>query len=398
MHQQLQQYNEEMQAELSQLLSYWQRYSVDEMYGGFVGKVDAQNNIQPFAHKGAVLNTRILWSFSASYRLTKNPAYLALANRALDYLLQHFMDDENGGLYWSLDYKGHPLDTKKQVYGLSFGIYALAEYYMANPFEPAKEKAIELFELIVQHAYDKENGGFIEALTADWQPIDDQRLSDKDDNMPKSMNTHLHVLEAFTNLYRIWPNEKLGWHIDQLLHHFEAHIINPHTNTMHLFFEKDWSVKGSTVSFGHDIEAAWLLLEAAEVLGDKHRLESIRMTSIALANAAIKGLDFDGGLWYEATDNFSHWIYEKHSWPQAEGMVGFFNTWQLTGDEAFLQRSIGCWNFVKQYLKDPAGEWHWGIYKDGTLMNKDKAGFWKCPYHTNRACMEIIKRINKIIA
>lgn len=394
MNETLQQFKKEMEAELSQLLMYWQQYTLDETNGGFVGQVDCNNIVHPFAPKGAVLNTRILWSFSAAYRHTGKAEYLRIANRALDYLLDHFIDKKNGGLYWSVDYKGQPLDTKKQVYAISFGIYALTEYYQCNAVEAIKTKAIALYELIIEHAYNNIHGGFIEALTEDWQPIADQRLSEKDDNTPKSMNTHLHVLEAFTNLYRIWPNENLSWHIKQLLNNFETHIINQQTNTMHLFFENDWTVQGHIVSFGHDIEASWLLLEAAEVLGDAELITRTKQTAIKMTDAARRGLDLDGGLWYEASQNFQHWIYEKHSWPQAEGMVGFFNAWQLTNEESFLKNSTGCWTFVKKHLKDSAGEWHWGMNKDGSLMQKDKAGFWKCPYHTTRACMEIIKRID----
>ncbi|MEO7309480.1 MAG: AGE family epimerase/isomerase [Chitinophagaceae bacterium] len=393
---QLQQYRQEMQEELKQLLAYWQHYTIDEVHGGFAGQVDANNIIHPFAPKGAVLNARILWSFAAAYRLTKEESYLNTADRALDYLLTHFIDMQHGGVYWSLDYKGQILDSKKQVYAIAFAIYALSEYYRCYQNDSIKEKAIEMYNVLVRRTYDKEHGGFKEAFTQDWQPIAEQRLSEKDDNTPKSMNTHLHVLEAFTNLYRIWPNENLGWHIEELMDDFENHIINQQTHTLHLFFEMDWTVKGDTISFGHDIEAAWLLLEAAEVLGDESIIERTKQTAVTIATAAVKGLDDDGGLWYESSGDGSHWVLEKHSWPQAEAMVGFFNAWQLTGDEKWLRHSVDSWHFAKQYLKDPAGEWYWGIYKDGSLMQKDKAGFWKCPYHTTRACMEIIKRIGKL--
>ena len=394
---QLQQYKNEMQDELQQILQYWQHYTVDETYGGFVGEVDAQNIIHPSAPKGAVLNARILWSFAAAFNSTNNPSYLQLADRAFHYLSAYFFDKEHGGVFWSVDYTGKPLDTKKQVYAISFVMYALAEYYRAKPNEFVKQQAIDLYRLIIQHAYDKINGGFIEALTINWQPIKDFRLSDKDANTPKSMNTMLHVLEAFTNLYRIWADEDLCNHIKKLLNIFDTHIINKKTCHLHLFFDNDWTVKGNDISFGHDIEAAWLLQEAAEVIGDEKLISRVSANSLLLVAASEKGLDTDGGLWYEASAGYKHWVYEKHWWPQAEAMIGFFNAYQFTGNEKYLQQSLSCWQFVKNKLKDTAGEWHWGIRNSGALMNKDKAGFWKCPYHNSRACMELIKRIDYLL-
>ena len=390
----LQQYKKELEDELHDLLVYWQQYTTDDEFGGFKGQIDGNNLVHPFAPKGAVLNTRILWTFSAAFRHTQKPGYLQVACRAFDYFINHFIDKENGGIFWSVDHTGKPLDTIKKSYAAGFGIYSLCEYYLCNPEEKVKQLAIELYQLLLKHAYDKPHGGFTEAFSANWQPVDDLRLSDKDANTPKSMNTHLHLLEAFTNLYRVWPDENLKWHMEQLLNHFEDHIINQQTGHLHLFFDKDWTVTGdSIISFGHDIEAAWLLLEAATITGTESITKRIKQSAVDLSKAASKGLDTDGGLWYETDRAYQHWIYEKHWWPQAEAMVGFFNAWQLTGEEDYLNKSAGCWSFIKRKLKDPRGEWYWGIDKSDKLINKDKAGFWKCPYHNSRACMELINRI-----
>ncbi len=395
--QQLDQYKKELQNELSELLNFWQKNTIDNEFGGFYGKLDNSNKVFPHAPKGSVLNSRILWTFSAAYNLTGNMDYLNTAERAFVYIIDHFIDKKYGGVYWSVDYKGDPLDTKKQIYALSFAIYGLSEFYQCNKNEQAKKLAIELYNLIVEHSYDTINGGYIEALSADWMEINDLRLSKKDANEKKSMNTHLHVLEGFSNLYRIWPNEGLNKKITELIHIFLDHIIDKKSNHLILFFDEEWNVKSDIISYGHDIEAAWLIQEATEVIGDKELLEKIKIKSVKLANAAAEGLDKDGGLWYEYNANENHLIKEKHSWPQAESMIGFFNAWQINGDERYLEKSVNSWRFTQQHILDKVnGEWFWGVTENYSLMEEDKVGIWKCPYHNSRACIELIRRISKV--
>lgn len=388
-------YKNELQAELNQILRYWMDHTIDTVNGGFVGKIDQEGNVYPEAPKGSVLNSRILWTFSAAYNLHKKPEYLEIAGRSFLCLVHHFYDVEFGGVFWLVDFKGQPLDTKKQIYALSFAVYGLSEYFLASKEEKAKTLAIKLYEDIVRHSYDKGNGGYIEALRKDWQPLSDLRLSDKDANERKSMNTHLHVLEGFANLYRIYPDELLKNRITELIGYFLDHIVNTNTFHLNLFFDDDWSVKSTAISYGHDVEAAWLIHEAAEIIGNKQLLEEVKLISINIAEAAARGLDTDGGLWYEKDVDTNHLISEKHWWPQAEAMVGFFNVWQITHDKKYLDFSLGSWDFVKKYIKAPNGEWHWGINEDYTLMSsEDKVGIWKCPYHNGRACIELIKRIS----
>ena len=395
---QLLRYRSELEMELQSLLQYWTVRTKDTNFGGFVGQIDWDDKVIPAAPKGVVLNARILWSFSAAYVHTQDPAHLEQANRAFHYLMDHFLDPVYGGVYWTVDHAGKPLDRKKQVYAISFVIYAFAEYYRVNADRAVIDSARRLYELLLTHAYDKEYGGYIEALTEDWQPLEDQRLSEKDTNTPKSMNTMLHVVEGFTNLYRIWPDAGLRRQIAELLADFEQHIIHRTSHHLDLFFEQDWIVRGDEISFGHDIEASWLLLEAATVIGDEALIGRMKEQAVSMARAAAKGLDADGGLWYEADRHYRKWVHEKHWWPQAEGMVGFLNAFELTGDPVYWQQSIGCWDFVKASLRSPTGEWHWGITRQGLLIQKDKAGLWKCPYHNSRACLEVISRIDRLLA
>lgn len=389
-------YKAEVTAELAHLLQWWMTFTVDPKNGGFYGKIDSNNKVVPNAPKGLVLNARILYTFSSAYLLTGNREELLMADRAFTYLSTYFLDPEAGGFYWSVDEKGNMLDGKKQVYGQAFAIYAFAEYYKATQNENVLNLAIDSFLLLEKYSFDHINLGYLEAFKKDWQPIDDLRLSDKDQNEKKSMNTHLHVIEAYTNLYRVWENEALALAIKKLLANFATHIIHKDTHHLQLFFSESWAVKSSIVSFGHDIEAAWLLQEAAETIADPTEITKFKKLALQISSASTKGLTKNGGLWYEYDPATKHWVKEWHWWPQAEAMVGFFNAWQLSGDEQFLNRSIQSWSFIKTYIKDKQnGEWHWGINEDYSLMQgEDKAGFWKCPYHNGRACIELIKRIN----
>lgn len=386
-----------MEAELHEILHFWQQHTIDAQYGGFYGRLDNENNIIKDAPKGAVLNSRILWTFSSAKLLTNDDAYFQTAQRAFQYIKDYFIDREYGGVYWTVDFLGNPLDTKKQMYAVAFAMYGMSEYYRCSKNEEALEIAIGLYKDIVKYSYDDKYGGYFEAFGRDWKPLIDLRLSEKDENEKKSMNTHLHILEAFANLYKAWPDEMLKKRIQELLEIFDTHIIDNNTHHLHLFFDEEWTVKSNIVSFGHDIEAAWLLQEAAEVIEDKDLIAKFKMEALAMANSVKSGIGNDNGLWYEYDLNKQHLIKEKHWWPQAEAMVGFFNAWQISRDEHYLKQSILTWRFIQNHIKDNKnGEWYWGIKEDNTMMDEDKVGLWKCPYHNSRACIELIKRMSSL--
>ena len=396
----LEKYREELEAELESILHYWMTYVIDKEQGGFYGRIDNDNTIYREAPKGSVLNCRILWTFSSAYNFTGNKQYLEVADHAFNYIIHHFIDKEYGGVFWTLDYKGRPLDTKKQIYALAFALYGISEYQIATGSQQAKEVALELHYSIEQYSHDKTNLGYVEALTRDWQQIEDLRLSSKDANEKKSMNTHLHLLEAYANLYRIWPGEELKRNIEELIDLFLKHIINEETNHLVLFFDDRWQARSNIISYGHDIEAAWLILEAAEGIGDDLLSNRVKNISVKIVGAAREGLDEDGGLWYEYDSAKQHLVKEKHWWVQAEAMVGFFNAWQITSDETYFFDSFNNWQFVKMQIRNnDTGEWFWGVKEDNSRMQgQDKVGMWKCPYHNSRACIAIIKRIKKMEA
>lgn len=395
--QQLRQFQNETATALKDILDWWQKYMPDPVHGGFYGTVNNQNIPDTNTPKGLVLNARILWSFSAAYAFMGEPIYLQQAQNAYRYLDENFTDKTHGGMYWSLQANGAPLDTRKQIYGLAFCIYGYAEYYKICQDPAALETAIALFYTIEQHSFDKLNNGYIEAFAQDWSSISDLRLSEKDDNESKTMNTHLHIVEAYANLYQVWPSENLKERIANLLHLCIRYFINKNHH-LNLFFDDNWNLKSHLQSYGHDIEAAWLLQQCAETIGDADLIQTFQQLAIPITAAALEGLDTDGGLWYEYAPNTGNLIKEKHAWVQAEAMIGGMNAFELTGNETHLQQAWKSWLFIKKHLLDKQhGEWYWGIHEDGSPMAKEKAGFWKCPYHSSRACIEINKRIQKMM-
>jgi len=386
----------EFQQELANILAYWATYVPDQAHGGFYGQLDNDNQPNPQAPKGSVLNARILWTFAAAYRHGRDPAHLAVARRAYDYLTTYFLDPDFGGVYWTVDHLGQPLETKKQLYALAFSLYGLAEYYRASGEAAALAHAQALFQTIEARSFDPVRGGYLEAFARDWQPLGDLRLSAKDANEQKTMNTHLHILEAYATLYQVWPDSVLHQQLKALLLDFADHIIDPETGHLRLFFDENWQAKPAAISFGHEVEAAWLLLEAAETLGEPGLLNHFRRVAGRLATAAAEGLAPDGSLRYELEPG-GHWAADRHWWVQAEAMVGFYTAYQLSGDAQFLTRSEGVWRFIQQHLLDRArGEWYWGVRPDYSLMpGEDKVGLWKCPYHNARACLEMLRRLGK---
>lgn len=381
--------------ELTQyILPFWMDRMTDHRRGGFYGRIDGENRLHADAPKGAILHARILWTFAAAYRVLGDVAYLRTAEWAKRYLLDHFVDRTYGGVYWKLDANGYPTDTKKQIYAIGFTIYGLSEFHRATGDREALDAAIDLYRTIEQHSYDAVKGGYMEAYTREWEEIADMRLSEKDENRKKTMNTHLHVLEPYTNLYRVWKDPGLKKQITGLVTVFFEHILNRETGHLGLFFDEDWKVSNGKVSFGHDIEASWLLYEALLVVDDKTLADPYEKRIERIVHAADEGLNADGSLVYE--QDGPHLDRELHWWVQAENVVGHLNLYQHFGNRKALDIAAACWNFIRTRLTDrEGGEWIWSLMPDGTPNRKDdKAGFWKCPYHNGRMCLEIIERFS----
>lgn len=377
------------------ILQYWLDKAVDQERGGFYGRIDGHDVLHADADKGAVLHARILWAFSAAYRVLQKPEYLKAAMHAKDYLLEHFVDKEYGGVYWCVDCNGEPVDTKKQTYAIGFAIYGLSEYARATGDRQALDMAILLYHDIENHAFDSKNNGYIEALTREWEPIADMRLSDKDENGSRTMNTHLHIIEPYTNLYRVWKDAGLEQRIRNLLTIFTDRILNHKTWHLDLFFNDEWESERNIQSLGHDIEASWLLHESALVLGDKALLRTIGPLVRRIADAADEGLQADGSMLYERWLDSGREDRQRQWWVQCENIVGHVNLYQHFGDEEALGVAVRCWAYVQKNLIDwKIGEWHWAMLDDGTLnLEDDKIGLWKCPYHNSRMCLELMERM-----
>jgi cellobiose epimerase len=398
----------ELAQELKDILAYWQRHAPDSVNGGFYGVVGYDNVPKPEAAKGVVLNARILWTFSAAARHTQHAEYLPTARRAFEYLQMYFRDPQHGGVYWMLHPDGQPSDDSKQLYGQAFALYGLSEYYRATNHQPALSFAQDIYRAIVSHAYDAEKQGFTEAYARDWSEAKSYAIARKDNAEHKTMNTHLHILEAFVNLLRVWPDPGLRQQVRGLIEVFLTRIIDTRTHRMVLFQGRDWEPRRTGISYGHDIEASWLLYEAAEVLHEADLLKRVRAESIQMARAALSGLDADGGMNYEYEGpdealpqqrrDAGHWNRERSWWVMAEAMVGFLNAYQLTKEAVFLTKSADCWRFIKQHLLDTKnGEWYSGVDASGKVLGNVKISAWKCPYHNGRACIETIERLGHLL-
>ena len=383
----------ELNVELKNILSYWIENTIDKEFGGFLGKRDHFNKVVEKASKGVILNTRILWSFSAATNHLKTDTYKDVCDRSFKYLKDFFNDKINKGVYWEVDYLGNPINKRKQVYAQSFTIYALSEYYLFSKNEEAKTWAIELFNQLEKYAKDSVNEGYFEAFNEDWSPIEDMRLSDKDMNASKTMNTHLHVLEAYTSLLKIYDNNELKASLKMLVKVFLEKFLNT-KNHYELFFDDQWNLLSNSVSYGHDIEAAWLVIDAAKLIDDSELLHLSEEVAVKVADTfLLEAIDKEGAVINEKNLTTNHIDTDRHWWPQVEALVGLKYANDLKSDEKYISSSLKIWDFTKKNLIDyKNGEWFFRVDEKGNVYkSEDKVSMWKAPYHTSRACIILNK-------
>jgi len=388
-------FSKKLNTELENILNYWQSNAIDEEFGGFHGRIDHHNKVVKKSPKSIILNTRILWTFARASNFYGDRRFEFECERAFNYLYTHFRDKNHRGVFWEVNHVGTPTDTRKQVYAQAFCIYALSEYYKYSKNPKALVWAKQLFQLLENKAFDKKLGGYFEAFDEAWAPIEDMRLSTKDLNAPKTTNTHLHILEAYTTLLEVTADTVVEKSLERLLDLFTSKIFR-YNNHLKLFFTIDWKNISPEISYGHDIEAAWLLLKAAEVLEDNSIIKLCETLMQDVAKTFVnEALDKDFGVINAKDSQTEHIDTDKHWWPQAEAIVGLIYTWKITENRSYYTISQQIWNFIEECIIDHEnGEWFFRVNAAGLpYTEENKLGPWKCPYHNGRALIEVLSKL-----
>jgi mannobiose 2-epimerase len=391
---------QEMRGDLTEnIIPFWLN-QIDPA-GGFYAFADYKTVRDSHASKGALLNSRILWFFARAARELSGTqqatqCYLA-AEHAYQFMSTYLIDPEFGGLYWSVTSDGSPLDTQKHVYNQAFAIYALSEWFAITKDEQVLETIKAIYSLIENHARDHEFGGYLEAFDRKWHSISNELVCDTENVISeKSMNTHLHIMEAYSRLYDVAPDETLKESLRELVTIMCDETQNER-HSFELFFSRDWQVQSVNHSYGHDIEGAWLIWDAAAKVFSTHELDTIRATVLEMTDAVQTfGVDSDGAVCNE-------WVKDQFVdmtrvwWVQAESVVGFINAWEMTGEDTYLASASKPWGVIKNMFIDAEhGEWHRQTNRYGDVdVTEPKVSSWKCPYHNGRACLEIMSRLGK---
>ena len=378
---------------LNDIIPFWQRLR-DEEYGGFYGYMGYDLAIDKKAVKGCILNSRILWFFSNAYLLLKDEQLLKDAGHAFEFLKDHCLDEENGGIYWSLTYAGKPEDTTKHTYNQAFAIYALSSYYDASKDEQALKIAQELYRIIETKC--KDEYGYLEAFNIRFEPAENDKLSENGVMAEKTMNTLLHVFEAYTELYRVTHDEKVADNIRYMLDLVADKVYNSKIGRQEVFFDRTWNTLIDLYSYGHDIETSWLIDRGLEVLGDDAYTAKLSPITKTITENIYKRAYIDHSLVNEAengvVDTTRIW------WVQAEAVVGFLNGYQKSPEhKEYLEAAEDIWGYIRDYLVDKrCSEWYWALDENRKPLEKPIVEPWKCPYHNGRMCFEVIRRMRDV--
>ena len=374
------------------ILPFWKNL-IDKENGGYYGEVGYDLKVDKKADKGGILNSRILWTFSNAYLTLNDSSVLPYAEQAYNMLKEHFLDKEYGGVYWSLTYLGEPSDSTKHTYNQAFAIYALSSYYDVTKNEEALALAKTLYELVEEKC--KDEYGYLEAFKRDFSPEVNDKLSENGIIAEKTMNTMLHVFEAYTELYRVSGDKKVAESMKWILDIFEQKVYNPELHRLEVFFDKKMNTLIDLHSYGHDIETAWLIDRGLDVLGDADYKERIGGITKDLEQCIYKTAFNGQSLYAECEDGKV--LKSNVWWVQCEGIIGFYNAYQKdTSKTEYKETAEKLWKFTEERLVDkrPGSEWFWEVDDDNNV-NKEQpiAGAWKCPYHNSRMCYEIIRRM-----
>jgi mannobiose 2-epimerase len=380
----------------SNILPFWLKLAPNPDNNGFYGAVQSSGEPYPGVPRWSLTIARLLWTFSAAYRHHKDPEYLEIATRAFNDLENTFWDEENKGFYWSVTYDGQPMEANKQIYLQGFVIYGYSEYYRATGDVTVLERAKEVYTLIEKYGADEKNGGYIEWLTQDWSGQPEEANNYLGTSAAKSQNTHLHLLEAYTNLLRVWLDESLREKSINLTNILLDKIYDEKTQHLVLLSGKKWNTEGIKTSPGHEIEFAWLVTDAAQVIQDAQLTSKVHSIAIEIANTTLNtGIDSDGSIPPESHHEKVLATYNREGWAQAEGIVGFLNAYQISHDEKYLHAANRIWEFTKKKVVNKEGikGWYFFIDKEGKPLDTPAIHQFACPYHNGRAMMEGVERL-----
>ncbi|MDR2558976.1 MAG: AGE family epimerase/isomerase [Oscillospiraceae bacterium] len=363
------------------IIPFWKQLRDDE-FGGFYGRMDFNLEVCKTADKGGILNSRILWFFSNAYLTLGDKSCLEYAKHAYEFLKKAFYDKKHSGMFWSADYKGEPKDTAKYTYSQAFAVYALASYYDANKDYEALDLAYELVRIIERKC--RNEAGYLEAFDYEFKPIGNEQLSENGVVADRTMNTLLHVYEAYTELYRVHKNYNIAAKLKWMLDLFANKVYNSEKKRLDVFFDLDYKPIIDLTSYGHDIEASWLIDRGTDILG----IPRLPFTKILAEQIHAVALDTDGSVFNE--NEAGKVDTKKVWWVQAEALLGFLNA----GDAGTAEQ---IWNYIKTKMIDSrsGSEWFNELQKDGTPIETDIVNGWKCPYHNGRMCLEVINRDNR---
>lgn len=382
---------QEIKAHLTtKLIPFWEGLK-DEERGGYTGYMGYDLTLEKTYEKGCILNSRILWFFSGAYRLLREENLREDAEHAYRFLREHCIDREFGGVYWSVTSEGEPLDMTKHTYNQAFAIYALSSYYDAVKDEEALTLAAQLQELIEEKCRD--GGGYLEAFDRAFRPAGNEKLSENGVMAERTMNTLLHVFEAYTEYYRVSGDERTALYLKEMLDLIDRKVYNRAKQRQEVFFDRDWHSLIDLHSYGHDIEAAWLIDRGLEILDDPAYTDRISPLTKEMTEHVCRAAYRNHSLLNEAENGVDNTI--RVWWVQAEGIVGFLNGYQKQGRKRYLEAARDIWEYIKKYLIDPreGSEWFWCVDENGVPAKKPIVEPWKCPYHNGRMCMEVIRRL-----
>lgn len=384
--------NEFRQELRERIIPFWQGL-VDKEFGGYYGLLDFDLNLDKKAVKGCILNSRILWFFSSAYLCQKDPALLENAEHAYRFMLDHCVDGDMGGVYWSVNFDGSVCDDTKHTYNQAFAIYALAAYARATGKQEPIDLAWKIYEIIESKCRDKD--GYLEAFTRDFKPASNEKLSENGVMATRTMNTLLHVFEGYSGLYQATKDERLAARIREMMDIFVEKIYNTELRRQEVFFDADYHTLIDLHSYGHDIESAWLLDWGCSLLEDEQLNAKVIPIFTEMAQNVYEKAYHGAGLYNECERGVDD--KKRIWWVQAETVVGFMNAWQRNPEKGhFLKASQEVWNYIKEKVIDhrEGSEWYWAVQDNGQPdSSREIVEPWKCPYHNGRMCIEMIRRL-----